>query len=238
MSTNKRRRFANWAAFFVTWIGIGVGGYHLLYHPKTPLPGHWNPVAPLDAMAPLTALTTWKLSRISGDRQACLAALSTISEFSSLPDKVASDQCHIRNRIQTRAVAGVAIRNTEMRCDLALRTAMWIHHGVQPAAERYFGQGVKGVRTQGVYNCRTIGGTTRMSLHAQAKAIDIAGFTLNNGRQIELSRDWQTPGPASDFLYRVRDSSCDWFRSTLSPDYNRAHYDHFHLQSQGWGACR
>ena len=78
-----------------------------------------------------------------------------------------------------------------------------------------------------------------MSTHATADAIDITGFTLEDGRKITLLEGWDSEDPAvSGFLRDVRDSACDWFRVTLGPDYNALHADHFHLQNTGWGACR
>ncbi|MGB0797790.1 MAG: extensin family protein [Planktomarina sp.] len=236
--SNKRRRAASWATFFIVWGAISFGGYQLVAHPDTPLPDHWNPVKPLDASAPLTPLTNWKLRRISGDRAACLAALDTIAGFSHMADKDVSDQCHIRNRVKISLLSDIEIRGTETRCDLALVTAMWLKHGVQPAADFHFGQPVRAVRTQGSYNCRAIAGTSRMSQHATARAIDVAGFTLADGQKIELSQDWEASGAKSQFLRDVRDISCTWFKTTLGPDYNRAHHDHFHFQLNGWGTCR
>jgi hypothetical protein len=41
----------------------------------------------------------------------------------------------------------------------------------------------------------------------------------------------------------VRDGACDLFATVLSPDYNAAHRDHFHLDqaargASGWRGCR
>ena len=82
------------------------------------------------------------------------------------------------------------------------------------------------------------GPSNRMSTHATADAIDISGFRLANGTQIRLIADWGAASPKSAFLRSVRDGACDWFKMILSPDYNRLHADHFHLQSRGWGLCR
>ncbi|MEO0904037.1 MAG: extensin family protein, partial [Pseudomonadota bacterium] len=94
----------------------------------------------------------------------------------------------------------------------------------------------------GSYSCRVMrtssGPSTRMSTHATADAIDIAGFGLSDGTRIRLLADWGPDGPKADFLRAVRDGACEWFSLTLSPDYNRLHADHFHLQSRGWGLCR
>ena len=40
---------------------------------------------------------------------------------------------------------------------------------------------------------------------------------------------------------RARDAACEVFGTVLSPDYNAAHADHFHLDQEvrGWGGvCR
>jgi hypothetical protein len=77
-----------------------------------------------------------------------------------------------------------------------------------------------------------------MSTHATADAIDVSGFRFSNGKQINLQQDWDGSGPEAAFLRAARDGACDWFRVTLSPEYNNLHADHFHLQSTGWGLCR
>jgi hypothetical protein len=86
---------------------------------------------------------------------------------------------------------------------------------------------------------RTTGGTSsRFSTHATASAMDVSGFRLADGSRISLLADWDGQGPEAAFLRRVRDGACDWFGLTLSPDFNRLHADHFHLQVSGWGGCR
>ena len=77
-----------------------------------------------------------------------------------------------------------------------------------------------------------------MSTHATASAIDISGFDLTDGTRIRLLKDWDESDAKAQFLRDVRDTPCDWFGTTLGPDYNAAHADHFHLQNWGWGTCR
>ena len=70
--------------------------------------------------------------------------------------------------------------------------------------------------------------------------IDIAGFVLADGTRISVLRDWPGEGDKARFLRTVRDGACDGFATVLSPDYNAAHADHFHLDmSPRWrGVCR
>jgi hypothetical protein len=101
-----------------------------------------------------------------------------------------------------------------------------------------FGANVKAIRHIGSYNCRRIAGSERWSTHSTASAIDVSGFDLTDGTSFRLQRVWADDDAKAQFLRRVRDSSCDWFGTSLGPDYNAAHADHFHLQNNGWGTCR
>ena len=83
----------------------------------------------------------------------------------------------------------------------------------------------------GSYSCRRIYGRElgRFSEHARANAVDITGFRLADGTRVTVLGDWAGKSPKSAFLHDVRDGACRLFATTLSPDYNRAHADHLHL---------
>ena len=68
-------------------------------------------------------------------------------------------------------------------------------------------------------------------------ALDVAAFRLADGRVISVEADWSTPGLGSLFLHRVRDGACRIFSTTLSPDYNQAHWTHLHLDMGRWKSC-
>ena len=219
---------------------IGVG---LVMYPGSPLPNAWNPRVPLDVTAPVNPVTRWKYLAALGDGETCRAALGSYANFAPLPDFEASEQCHIRDQVALRGLGGARVTEVNTRCQTALRIAMWMQHGVQPAAQELLGQPVARLHHLSSYNCRAMrtgrGETTRMSTHATAEAIDITGVTLENGARLRLLADWNSEDAARrDFLRAMRDSACRWFRTTLSPDYNRLHADHFHLQHTGWGTCR
>ena len=240
MSFRRRLRFP-WAAFVFLAL-CGAGGYWAITNPDTPLPPEWNPIEPLDLTHPYTPLTKWKMNIFLNDDALCLQALETATRFSPMPDLERSDVWLIRNRVNLSGVQDVRLYPVETRCQTALRLALWIQHGVQPAAEYHLGERVKQVHHFSSYNCRAIrtgsGGSNRMSTHATADGIDISGFTLDSGRRIMLKEAWSDPEDASNFLKETRDTACEWFRVTLGPDYNSLHADHFHLQHTGWGLCR
>ena len=228
------------AAFSFVLITSAIG-YLAVLHPNSPLPPHWNPSVPIDLNAPATPVTDWKIAGAS-EGQACFSALAKGDVvFRRLPDLEDSPQCGIEDRLVLSEVAGIALDPVETRCATALRLTLWAEHGLKPAAQSMFGTGVSRLHHFSSYNCRAIrttnGTGNRMSTHATAEAIDIAGVTLADGQRITLLRDWGS-GDRGAFLEAARDSACRWFVTTLGPDYNRLHADHFHLQSRGWGLCR
>lgn len=81
---------------------------------------------------------------------------------------------------------------------------------------------VKHVDHLGIFNNRP------PSRHTKAVAIDIAGFTLEDGQTLTLLRDWNHPTKGL-LLRNIRSYFCTQFYTVLSPDYNSAHADHFHM---------
>ena len=91
-------------------------------------------------------------------------------------------------------------------------------------------------------NARIYGGDTgNWSEHATGNAVDVSAFVLEDGRRISVLGDWNDADEAAGFLHAARDAACDVFGTVLSPDYNAAHADHFHLdqEARGFGSfCR
>ncbi|WP_224824248.1 extensin family protein [Cognatishimia sp. MH4019] len=199
-------------------------------------------MVPLRVTDPVTPATQWKLTHAINDPALCRSVLSKAAAFEPQPDKEVSDQCHIRNRVLLSSVGQARIGTLETRCPIALRLAMWEHHGLQPAARDLLGTDIARIVHIGSYNCRPIrspsGGTGRMSTHATADAVDIAGVILSDGSRVSLISDWQGSDNAATFLREAQRTSCIWFKTSLGPEFNRLHADHFHLQNTGWGTCR
>ncbi len=118
--------------------------------------------------------------------------------------------------------------------------ALFEKHGLQPAAQRVFGQPVAQVDHLGSFACRNVYHRKqgRLSQHATADALDISGFRLRDGQRIVLARDWQAGGQKAEFLRQVQQAACDSFSTVLGPDYNAAHHNHFHVDMGRWQICR
>ncbi|WP_321365892.1 extensin family protein [uncultured Celeribacter sp.] len=234
---------AVWVAFSVLiLVGLIYVGWQLLTRPSSPVPRGWNPLMPLHVQDDVTPLTKMKLARAESSLESCLAALDGSAEVIAMSPLEATGGCGIEDRVTLSTVGESQIDPLQTSCAIALRTAMWERHGLQPAAEEIFGTSISVLRQIGSYNCRVIrtpnGNSSRLSTHATGEAIDITGFDLSDGTRIRLMSDWDGDAQKAAFLRAARESACTWFATTLSPDYNSLHADHFHLQSRGWGACR
>ncbi|MHB0776181.1 extensin-like domain-containing protein [Halomonas sp. WWR20] len=208
------------------------------------IPDEWNPWRPLSVSDPPTFVTQWKLKRLGDDRQACLAVLERARDnrlrYTPLADYTPIAGCPLKNVVRLQQ-AGVNFSSSFVAsCPLAVAWLMFERHQLQPTAERIFDQPVAEVEHYGSFACRNIyhRQNARRSEHASAEALDVAAFRLEDGRRISVLKDWDREGPAGDFLHQAHDGACEFFGTTLGPDYNAAHANHFHLGMRGFAVCR
>lgn len=203
------------------------------------VPPQWNPWAPLDVRLEPNWLTPWKIMRLGQDRDLCAQALASSSvRFSPLADNAATANCPLTNVVRVQGSQVAFSSSFIATCPLAVAFAMYERHGLQPAAQAVYGQAVTRIDHLGSFACRNIGNSSRRSQHASANALDIAGFRLADGRRITVARDWNGTDDEARFLRLARDAGCKAFSVTLSPEYNAAHHDHFHLDMGMFRLCR
>lgn len=202
--------------------------------PREHLP--WKTLTIID---PVGASTKIKAARAGDDPAACRAILAQGGiEYAEVP--ATTGECGLSDSVRLQSgLAPLAPADAPMTCKEALAFGIWERQVVQIAAFDELGQAVTGIDHYGSYACRRQYGKAEgpISEHASANAIDVAGFRLADGTVISVARDWRDPGPRGRFLRRVRDGGCRIFLTTLSPDYNAAHHDHFHLDMGGWPKC-
>ncbi|WP_448091952.1 extensin-like domain-containing protein [Pseudomonas lini] len=204
------------------------------------IPPQWNPWAPLDVKAEPNLLTRYKLMRLRDDPQLCDQTLSSsglrVSHQADSPDVA----CPLTNTLRVQG-GEVALSSSFLAsCSLAVAFALFERHALQPAAQAVYGQAVKRVDHLGSFACRNVYNREngRRSQHATADALDISGFRLADGRFISVLKDWPKDNQDARFLHQVRDGACDMFSVVLSPDYNAAHRNHFHVDVGPWWRCR
>ncbi len=205
------------------------------------LPPQWDPRAPLDLTAPPNVITGLKLRRLSGDAEMCFLALETAPRaVRRVPDRASDGGCPIENAALLPASISLRPNTPVVTCRMAAAWTLFERNTLQPAARAHLGAEIVAIRHLGAYACRNVNHASsgRRSQHATANAIDIAGFVLENGREISLTTQWRGEGGEAAFLRSVRDGACRWFRAVLGPDYNAAHHDHFHFDMGTWRICR
>ncbi|MBM3594987.1 MAG: extensin family protein [Alphaproteobacteria bacterium] len=175
----------------------------------------------------------------------CLAELGmTQANFSPLPDKYFDRGCFTLNSVRLASLrsddATLTLANLgPVTCPLANTFAAWARFGVDRAARQVLGSPLVRIETMGSFNCRNVAGTSHRSGHASANAIDVSAFVLADGRRISVLNGWRQGTPVErQFLRVVHASACKRFGTSLGPDYNAAHANHFHVEVDGNGFCR
>jgi hypothetical protein len=82
------------------------------------------------------------------------------------------------------------------------------------------------------YDCRNVdhAAVGNLSFHAFADAIDVIGFTLEDGRTVSIAPGFNgTPAQGHDILQFARDAACTRFMTVLGPDADAFHQDNLHL---------
>jgi len=207
-----------------------------------------TPVQP-PARAQQSARADWSAPPPAANLRQCISQLAQAQvRFTPVPDQTFGAGCSQLGSVRlstigmTEAGRGrneLAISNIgPVRCELAQRFAGWAQYGIARAAEQMLGSPLVRIETMGSYSCRTIAGSPKLSQHAHANAIDIAGFVLADGRRITVKDGWNGSNQERAFLRTIHSSACKRFGTVLGPEYNAAHRDHLHVDMSGQGYCR
>lgn len=207
------------------------------------------PWTQLDLDAPIGLFTGRKLTGLTSDAPRCRMLLKKAgARFTALPPRK-DGQCGYDDGVRPLKGPVMPIDwrpgGLGVSCPVAAALLVWERDIVQAAARRHLGAPVTAIDHFGSYSCRRLYGRSEgdWSEHSTADAVDIAGFRLANGTRVSVKTDWPRDDARAAFLREVRDGACRLFATVLSPDYNVAHADHFHLDqaergARGWRACR
>ncbi|MBV7267215.1 extensin-like domain-containing protein [Erythrobacter ani] len=200
-----------------------------------------NPWTPLDLRDPIGMATANKLLALKEDIELCRVTLDRSDvEFRAL-ESTGDGACERPDRTQLESYP-LSPDTPAVTCPVAAALELWRAKTVAPAARDILGSELGRIEHLGAYSCRRLYGREEgaWSEHATGNAIDISAFVLEDGTRISVFSDWDADDEQARFLREVRDGACGVFATVLSPDYNAAHSDHFHLdQESRWsGVCR
>jgi hypothetical protein len=170
-------------------------------------------------------------ARMPAEEVACRARLTALGvEFEEhKPESNPEIGCSIPYPIMLKTLGkSIAIGPaTEVNCPMAEAAARFAANVIQPAAKAEFGADLKSIDQASAFVCRPRHGTRKLSEHAFGNALDIASFTLSDGRKIEVGP--APPEKDGKFLNAVRKAACGPFKTVLGPGADPDHALHFHL---------
>ena len=179
----------------------------------------------------------------------CLSELKSLGSSFSEVDRIDDGKgCGIDKPIEVRAILpGVTLKpEGVIRCEAALALARWTKETAAPATSSAFGPEIRitALNQASTYVCRLRNNadTGKISEHARGNAVDIASFTLSDGKTVEIQPRDEDGTLTGAFQRAVTASACLYFTTVLDPGSDAAHEDHLHLdvieRKNGYRYCR
>jgi hypothetical protein len=175
------------------------------------------------------------LEGVSEPVRSCQVDPKSFGQAEPIADFHKGNGCGISNGYTVYSVANVNFSQAAtITCDVAGTLNSWIAQSVQPAAQQIYGSPVVSFKVAASYACRPRNNVrgAKLSEHGFGNAIDLAGFTLANGREIIVLRDYYGNTDDQQFLRRIRSEACGPFHTVLGPGSDYNHRDHIHLDLQ------
>ena len=187
--------------------------------------------------------TTSAWTCLPGELDGCLQEMMARGIEFTLPgttnyDSASGKVCEVYEPVRVAGtINGVNFRPSDFTNAPA---PMYVQCGVALAlydmAELAKTRGITDFVHYGTYNCRVIAGTTTLSEHSYANAIDIAGIQTAGGQRYTVLSDWEdgdtTPDSVGgELLFWLAHTMHDLrlWNIILTPEYNAAHDNHFHI---------
>ena len=118
-----------------------------------------------------------------------------------------------------------------LNCEMASALPGWLS-AIDGWAQARENSGLASVQVGTSYYCRNRNNaaTGDLSEHGFANAMDVTGFTLENGDTISLPGGWADAGSTPGRMLRyAHDAACSTFSTVLGPEANALHEDHLHI---------
>jgi len=178
-------------------------------------------------------VTTWPT-----DPATCFAALEREPvAFTYWADAPTADVCAVPAPVAVQASTAAMTPPLRTSCPMMLAWARF-EPEMQRLAIRRLGSDIAKIHHYGSYNCRRMSGNQRrMSLHSTGQALDISGFTTADGRYISVQHGWRGGRRERAFLHDLGQAACRHFNVVLTPNHDRAHHDHLHVDIGPWRFC-
>jgi hypothetical protein len=146
-----------------------------------------------------TPSDVWSETQVIAALRECIRLLAPIAAEVEVSEPLKQDQCGTPAPVVVRRIGSGANKveispPAVVNCPMVVRLHAWVEKALQPAAQEAFGARIARLRGASGYACRNRVGShfhaDRLSEHAFANAIDIAGFITTDGRTIDVAGSW------------------------------------------------
>ena len=158
-------------------------------------------------------------------------------DFTTATLQVENSSCKIVNPVRVTRAAMSWKPAGLLACGFASRFDEFLLDTAEPLARERLHSSIRSMRQLGTYSCRRILGSSHMSEHAKGIAIDVAGFELANGDYVSVESDWRAGNAKARFWHEFAHAACKHFSVVMTPDSNRDHHNHIHIDSGPRHSC-
>ena len=141
----------------------------------------------------------WSDAEMIAGLRECVRLLAPIAAEVEISQPVKHDVCGAPAPVLLKRIGSGAAKveispPAVLNCAMVASLHAWVEKTLQPTAREALGTSIARLRNASGYVCRARNGhplgTDRLSEHALANAIDIAGFVTADGRTIDVVRSW------------------------------------------------
>ena len=164
----------------------------------------------------ISTYNKYRVVFLDGGGENCLKELEqTEAVFKPLGNQ-GTETCPVKNAVRISRFKDTTLSSSViLSCPTAVDTANWL----EEIEARH-------VTHMGTLNCRERRGSGLMSEHSFGTAIDVSAI---DGAVV--SKHWKDKGSKGDTLREAASVACKYFSNVLTPETNRLHHNHFHLDS-------
>jgi hypothetical protein len=172
-------------------------------------------------------------NEMSAAETACRRDLEKLGvRFEELPPISKGRSCGIAHPIKVSGFqGGIQLKPAAtLNCQMTRIFAKWVKNELLPSSRYRYFSGIKSIHQMSSYSCRKMNSRSSnpWSEHAKGNALDIGGFTLKNGKHIDVRKKSFFAFREKGLLKTVREDSCKYFTTVLGPG-DAYHGDHFHF---------
>lgn len=193
------------------------------------------------AVASVVAGPSARADAGDGSGRDCLRTLDALGvEYRTVKKRGIAIGVAVTGSLGGVAYQGYRERDLVLDCSLVMSLALvgpWLR-----------AQGIERVTYSSAYDRRTIRGTRRLSNHSFGLAIDVHTLHREAGEALRVRDDYEqglghdadcVGAPLTDGGRVLKILDCQLtrsglFRIVLDPDYDAAHYNHFHIEALPW----